>query len=214
VRAVLGPVTELASKVQTAFTGIMHFNKKMDVTNALLRISDSLAFGAAARHVYAVVDDAENKRKLFVRAKNNIAPRNEKALAYRFGARQVGIDSKTREMIWAPHILWDPQYVDVTATEAMQAANDSKTASPSARDDAKKFLAELLADGPVPKGEIEEAADANCIADRTLRRAKDELGVIARKDGPDGTWTWRLPPDHLAVRRVSIAKQVGSSSTL
>jgi hypothetical protein len=45
----------------------MHFNKKMDVTNALLRISDSLAFGAVARHVYGVIDDAENKRNSFGR---------------------------------------------------------------------------------------------------------------------------------------------------
>ncbi len=44
--------------------GILHFNKKTDVTNALLRISDSLAFhGATARGVYCVIDDAENDRK-------------------------------------------------------------------------------------------------------------------------------------------------------
>ena len=73
VRAVLAPVVELAGQLKVAIVGIMHFNKKIDVTNALLRISDSLTFGATARHVYAVVDDAENKRKLMVRAKNNLA---------------------------------------------------------------------------------------------------------------------------------------------
>jgi putative DNA primase/helicase len=71
VRAVLGPVTDLASELMVSIVGIMHFNKKTDVTNALLRISDSLAFGATARHVYAVIDDAENKRKLLVKGKNN-----------------------------------------------------------------------------------------------------------------------------------------------
>jgi hypothetical protein len=55
VRAVLGPLVDLANELGVAFVGIMHFNKKTDVTNALLRISDSLAFGAAARHVYAVI---------------------------------------------------------------------------------------------------------------------------------------------------------------
>jgi hypothetical protein len=48
VRAVLGPVTELASELKVSIVGIMHFNKKTDVDNALLRISDSLAFGARA----------------------------------------------------------------------------------------------------------------------------------------------------------------------
>jgi hypothetical protein len=61
---VLAPLVDLAAELKVAIVGIMHFNKKVDVTNALLRISDSLAFGATARHVYAVVDDAENKRKL------------------------------------------------------------------------------------------------------------------------------------------------------
>ncbi len=87
VRAVLGSVTDLASELMVSIVGVMHFNKKTDVTNALLRISDSLAFGATARHVYAVVDDPENKRKLLVKGKNNLAPHDTKALAYGFGTR-------------------------------------------------------------------------------------------------------------------------------
>jgi hypothetical protein len=66
--------------------------------------------------VYAVVDDVENKRKLFVKGKNNLAPHDTKALAYGFGAREVGKDKKTGSAIWAPHIIWFPQHVDVTAT--------------------------------------------------------------------------------------------------
>jgi hypothetical protein len=190
VRAVLGPLVDLANELGVAFVGIMHFNKKMDVTNALLRISDSLAFGAAARHVYAVVDDAENKRKLLVRAKNNLAPAT-KALAYSFSVREVGRDPKTDQTIHAPHIIWHPKHVDVTASEAMQAATEAK--SPTARDEAKTFLTDILGQGPVTKNEIEEAAEANGIAERTLFRAKSSLKIIAKKDGPNGEWTWRLP---------------------
>jgi hypothetical protein len=190
VRAVLGPLVDLANELGVAFVGIMHFNKKMDVTNALLRISDSLAFGAAARHVYAVVDDAENKRKLLVRAKNNLAPAT-KALAYSFSVREVGRDAKTDQTIYAPHVIWHPKHVDVTASEAMQAATEAK--SPTARDEAKKFLADLLANGPVTKNDIEEAAQANGVAERTLFRANSSLKIIAKKDGPNGEWTWRLP---------------------
>jgi hypothetical protein len=193
VRAVLAPLVDLAAEFKIAIIGIMHFNKKVDVTNALLRISDSLAFGATARHVYAVVDDPENKRKLVVRGKNNLARHNVPALAYDFGVREVGIDPETGEVISAPHIRWHPEHVDVTASEAMQAATGGK--SPAARDEAKKFLAHLLSAGPVPKSEIEEAAKASGIAERTLRRAKTELGVIARKDGDRGVWTWRLSKD-------------------
>jgi len=193
VRAVLGPVCELAAELKVAIVGVMHFNKKIDMTNALLRISDSLAFGAAARHVYAVINDAENKRKLFVRAKNNLAADGkDKTLAYRFGARPVCDDPETGEPIWAPYILWEPQYVDVTAIEAMQAATQSK--SPTARDDAKKFLLDALANDPVPSNEIEEEAKANGISRATLFRAKHDLKIAAKKAGVSGGWTW-LPPE-------------------
>jgi RecA-family ATPase len=73
VRAVLGPVVSLAAELKTAVIGIMHFNKKIDITNALLRISDSLAYGAQARHVYGVINDAENKRNWWC-ARRTISP--------------------------------------------------------------------------------------------------------------------------------------------
>jgi hypothetical protein len=194
VRAVLGPLVDLAGELRVSIIGIMHFNKKLDVTNALLRISDSLAFGATSRHVYAVVNDPENGRKLFVKGKNNLAPQDQKALAYDFGAREVGKDEKTGEPIWAPHIVWHPEHVDVTASEAMQAAAGSK--SPAARDSAKKFLEDILSAGPVAKADIEEAAEANGISERTLYRAKAELKIAAKQDGAmkDGHRTWRWHP--------------------
>jgi hypothetical protein len=81
VRAVLAPLVDLAAEMRVAVIGILHFNKKLDVTNSLLRISDSLAFGVTAGHAFAAVDDAENKRKLFVRGKNNLARSDIQALA-------------------------------------------------------------------------------------------------------------------------------------
>ena len=195
VRAVLGPLIDLAEELKVAIVGILHFNKKTDVTNALLRVSDSSAFGAAPRHVYAAVSDPENDRKLFVKAKNNLTRSDQKALAYTFDVKEVGTDEKTGKPIWAPRIVWMPEHVDVTASEAMQAAAESK--SPAARDTAKQFLKDMLSAGPVAKSEIEEAAEANGISARTLFRAKGELKIAARQDGPlkDGhrTWRWHLP---------------------
>jgi hypothetical protein len=62
------------------------------------------------------------------------------------------------------------------------------------RGSAKALLTEILASGPVAKTEIEEAAEANCIALRTLERAKAELGIVAKKGGMRGGWMWELPP--------------------
>ena len=196
VRAVLGPVVDLANELAVGMLGIMHFNKKTDVTNALLRISDSLAFGATARHVYAVIDDPENKRKLLVRGKNNLTTYEQKALSYTFGTRVVGNDPKSGNPIIAPHIIWGTDHVDVTAAEAMQAAAESK--SPSQRDKAKEFLLDILAGGPVPSDDIQEAAKENGISQKTLYRAQSELKIRAMKDGPKNdqgeiTWRWHLP---------------------
>ena len=194
VRAVLGPLKELVEEVGAALIGVLHFNKKTDITNALLRVSNSLAFVGLPRHVYCVTADTENGRKLFTRAKNNDAAEDDnKTLAYRFSARVVGSDPKSGKPIQAPFIIWDPGYVDVTATEALAAASESK--SPSAREDAKQFLLAMLANRPVPSAEIEEAAKANCISMATLRRAKDDLRIVARqeKGKPRGSWVWELP---------------------
>jgi hypothetical protein len=188
VRAVLGPVTDLASELMVSIVGIMHFNKKIDVTNPLLRISDSLAFGATARHVYAVVDDPENKRKLLVKGKNNLARHDNKALAYGFGAREVGKDKKTGKEIWAPHVVWYSQHIEVTATEAMQAAGGQ---SGYARRDAREFLLNRLEAGPVNADDILEEAKHNGISQKTLKRAKKDLNI--RSVRGEDNWFWELP---------------------
>jgi putative DNA primase/helicase len=194
VRAVLGPLKEFAEELHVTILAIMHFNKKIDITNVLLRISDSLAYGAVARHAYAIVDDSDNDRKLFVKGKNNLAPHDQKTLAFSFGAREVGTDKKTGAQIVAPHIIWHTEPVDITALEAMQAAAESK--SPSARDDAKQFLEALVTGEPVNATDVQEAAKANGISPRTLRRAKDDLGIDIKRDGPivNGVHTWRWHP--------------------
>jgi hypothetical protein len=195
VRGVLAPLTRLAEDKRIAIIGIMHFNKKADVTNAMLRIADSLAYVAAARHVYVVVDDAENdKARLFVKAKNNLAP-DKHALRFMVGVRKVGYDQELESEIWAPHVLWDSEHVEVTATQAME-AEAAGGASKGAKQEAEEFLRSKLAHGPVLQSEIEEEAKANCISVAgALRRAKKELGIKARKETGkvDGGWLWELP---------------------
>jgi putative DNA primase/helicase len=196
VRAVLGPLVNLAAELKVAMIGIMHFNKKLDVTNVLLRVSDSLAYGATARHVYGVVNDPDNHRKLVVRAKNNLAASgSDRTLAFSFNSREIGVDPNNDKPIVAPFIVWEDAHIDVTAVEAIQAANEFK--SPTARDSGKQFLHDLLNGGLVASSEIEEAAKANGISKRTLYRAKNGLNFIAKKDNrtPEGVWTWRLPDD-------------------
>jgi len=133
VRGVLTPLKDMAEELHIAVIGITHFNKKDDIKSALLRVSDSIAYVAAARHVYAVLDDPEDKNsKLFVKAKNNLA-RDTKAPRYGMSMKKVGYDAKLGVDINAPVIVWHPQHVEITANEAMQAAG-GHTAKREARD--------------------------------------------------------------------------------
>ena len=195
VRGVLGPLTKLAEDKRLSIIGIMHFNKKVDVHDAMLRIADSLAYVASARHVYVVVDDAENKdARLFVKAKNNLAP-DKHALRYMVGTRMVGHDPDTKAEIWAPHVAWDSKHVEVTAAEAMEAQSGGGEGRAAARE-AEDFLKAKLAHGPVLKQEIEEEAKALDISTTgALKRAKKKLGIkpYKEKGKPDGNWFWELP---------------------
>jgi hypothetical protein len=191
VRGVLTPLKDMAEELHVAVIGIAHFNKKDDIKSALLRVSDSIAYVAAARHVYAVLDDPEDKNsKLFVKAKNNLA-RDTKALRYGMGVKTVGHDRKLGVDINAPYIVWHPQHVEITANEAMQAAEGR-----TRKREAKEFLLERLEAGPVKGDDIIEEAMQEGIAVMTLRRAKKELGIKSRKQQgvSDAPWVWELPP--------------------
>jgi AAA domain/Bifunctional DNA primase/polymerase, N-terminal len=191
VRGTLTPLKVLAEELHIAVIGIAHFNKKDDIKSALLRVSDSIAYVAAARHVYAVLDDPEDKNtKLFVKAKNNLA-RDTKALRYGMGVKTVGHDKRLGVDIEAPFIVWHPQYVDITANEAMAAAGGH-----TAKREAREFLLERLEAGPARRDDVVEEAKEEGIAFATLKRAKKELGVKSYKERGkvDGCWLWELPP--------------------
>jgi hypothetical protein len=56
-------------------------------------------------------------------------------------------------------------------------------------------LLKMLAHGLAPMKDIQEAAEANCISAATLRRAKDDLKIEAKKGKGDlkQGWLWELP---------------------
>jgi putative DNA primase/helicase len=138
-----------------------------------------------------VLDDPEDKdSKLFVKAKNNLA-KDTKALRYGMSVKKVGFDTKLGVDINAPYIVWHPQHVEITANEAMQAAGGH-----TAKREAREFLLERLGAGPVNSEDLVEEAKQEGIAEKTLRRAKKELGIRSRKQQgrTDGLWFWELPP--------------------
>ena len=188
VRAVLAPLKELVEELHTTAFGIVHFNKKDDVKSALLRIADSIAFTAVPRSVYAAITDPEDpKARLFLRVKNNVAEQDVPGLRYAFEVKTVGFDKAKNKEIRAPQVVWLSR-AEMSANDAMAAASGE---SGYAKREAREFLEELLAAGPVLADEVIKAAKQNGISQRTLHRAKKELNV--RSDKTDDGWVWVLP---------------------
>jgi putative DNA primase/helicase len=184
VRAVLEPVQTFAEFHRVAILGITHPPKaaQAKATNAF---TGSLAFMATARLAFLAAPEPETDRKLLLGVKNNLGPL----------ASGRGYYIVTREItagITAPHILWDDAPVDFNAAEAMhEAAAASKPAG--AVDRAKAFLNEFLSDGARPTEAVEQAARGRSISVASLRRARQELGIISRKAAFHGGWELVLP---------------------
>ena len=89
-----------------------------------------------------------------------------------------------------------PGTVTISADELVKGASASaSTIGASTRDQAKQFLEQALADGPVLQSRIREQANAEGHAWRTIERAKKELKVVSRNRTDLGGWQWSLKPD-------------------
>jgi RecA-family ATPase len=106
VRAVLTPLGDIASKHGVAIVCVSHLNKggagKTSTGEAMLRVSGSLAFVAAARAAFIVAKDPENpSRRLFPPAKNNIG-KDESGLAFSVESYSLPSQIETSRVLWDP----------------------------------------------------------------------------------------------------------------
>jgi hypothetical protein len=186
VRAVLEPVGDFAKEHGVSILAITHPPKAAH-GNALHAFTGSLAFVAAARLAFFVTSEAETNRRLLLSVKNNLGPLAP-GLGYSIGTKTI-----TNGII-APHVLWDDAPVDLTANQAMAAAAEAKRDGGSMHD-AKQFLREILANGPVAVREVDDAAEGNLIRKRTLYRARKQMGITSTKSDFDGGWVLALPKD-------------------
>jgi hypothetical protein len=92
-------------------------------------------------------------------------------------------------VVWGTTIQGNAREILAEAEQTEDQAGES-----SALDEALEFLRSTLASGPVHAKELfREARDAGH-AERTLKRAKQALGVLSIKGSMSGKWTWEMPP--------------------
>jgi putative DNA primase/helicase len=180
IRGLLTPLAALAERHRVAIIGNLHLTKAQQ-RRILYRVQASVAFVAQARTVLAVGEDPETPgRRLVAPLKNNLGPLPP-VLAFRIG--DAGLQ-------------WEPGIVEGTADRLLAQDEGATRSEQQERDGAKAFLRDLLSHGPVASKQVMADAKANGIAQRTLWRAKVELGIVAERtrttEGNTGPWYWAL----------------------
>ncbi|MCE5341290.1 MAG: AAA family ATPase [Planctomycetaceae bacterium] len=193
VRDFLTPLTKLAEKHNVAIIGLSHFNKNFE-SKAIYRAMGSVGFIAAARAVWAVVLDQNNKdRRLFLPVKLNLA-KEPKGLAYRLVDTEI---SKEDNIFKTALCEFESGAVDITIESILDIENSQKKTT-SCITEATEFLTNILSEGSKPANEIVEQAKNAGISGRTLGRAKARLNIKSeqkRTEGQIESWIWSLPKE-------------------
>jgi hypothetical protein len=200
VRRLLAPLARIAETTGATVVAVRHLNKSTQ-GSALYRGGGSIAFIGAARAGLLVArdpDDAE-KRVLAV-SKMNLAP-EPPSLSFTIEAGTAA----------APKIRW--------LGETQHRADElvGVTDEPQEAGDLKTYLRELLEIGPrtFPEVRTECRKAGFDVSDRSLRRARNAVGVSVRRQGfgPGSVMIWSLNGHTGHVPDIADALEKGSGMT-
>ena len=182
VRAALAPLAAVAERTGAAILFLRHLRKSGGV-DAISRGLGSVAIGALARCMMMVLADPDDDAaKLLTWPAINVASQ-PRSIRWRFDAAPTGKP---------PRIAWDDNSCDLTADQVLD-RQDGRQREPSALEKAKDWLRAQLAGGRVPSAELKTRGEAAGIAEMTMKRARQALGVRPVRDGHAGAWYSELP---------------------
>ena len=193
VRKALAPLAQCMETLDATALGVMHWNKAPTLV-ALDRILGSRAFSASARSILGVGQDPNDAgSRLLILAKSNLGPLDVPALAFAIGERFIP-DPDGGLPIVTSGVEWLGDREGVRSSDLFRVAEPDEG---GALDRAKALVEGVLSGGPIDAKELDVAQTVEGISTRTMRRARQELGVIAEpvKDstGKVTGWTVRLP---------------------
>lgn len=188
MRRILTGLWRLAHEFNLAVVYVVHTNKAQH-SELLYRVGGSVAFTAAARSVV-----------LMARSKETPQERIVAHLACNVGPELPASDYIV-EQSYLPPLNGYPGKLTARLRFLRQhegSIDDVFTPAPTGEEQsaygrAKEMLALMLIDGPLPTKEVDQAARAWGISERTVNRARIELGVVAFQE--NRKWMLRMPLD-------------------
>jgi putative DNA primase/helicase len=188
VRGVLGPIRAIAQQEKATVIGVMHLKKGLE-REAVNAIGGSIAWTAAPRSVLLLTRHEDRQtypdRRVLFHPKCNV------------GREQPPLEFDIVEVGYGEQGPFETSFVQWLgeAQHDLGEAMGNGAGAPKKVDKAQEWLRKMLAGAPVPATVLEQAATDHGISDRTLRRARKALGVLAKHvvddDGP--RWELTLP---------------------
>ena len=174
IKPLLEKLGRIAAKVGATMIIVRHWRKSggsaMDMAAGITDI------GAVARSAIAVASDRKDDDIRYMAHVGLTVGKKGSTLKFHLDGHPTA------------DLFWDGTS-DLTADDLV------KGGEKSALDAAKDFLLEYLKDGPKLRDDVETAGEARSHSQPTIRRAREELGVIAKKERgvQHGRWSWSLP---------------------
>ena len=187
VRRSLQPIVSFAEEFHCAVLGITHFAKNTSGRNATERVIGSQAFAALARMVLVTAKEEDSDQRVFTRAKSNISI-DTGGIHYTIEAvtlpSALGVIETTR-------VVWGAALEGNARSILASVEGDAEYKTVNRTEEAERFLLAELAKGPVAARELMDRAKQDFgMNERALQRARERLGIVARKAGFHGVWMW------------------------
>jgi hypothetical protein len=182
IRQALAPLAAMAQRLHIAILLVCHLNKTNDAASVLYRISGSVGLGAAARSVLFVGADPEDEdptRRIVAQAKPQLGPA-PRSLAFR--VKGSAPDEDVGVVEWLGE-------VDMQA-DSMLSKPRPQDKSGATMNAACAWLTSRLSGGPVLASTVLAEGKGAGYSERTLQRAREQLGAVTAK--VKNGWTWAL----------------------